>query len=59
MNTRGLMQLVILNLGLDVGVISSAVFSMMVVMALLTTVMTAPLLDRTYRAPQLTAEAAA
>lgn len=59
MNTRGLMQLIILNLGLDVGVISPAVFSMMVVMALLTTFMTAPLLDATYRAPKLTAEAAA
>ena len=56
---RGLMQLVILNLGLDVGVISPAVFSMMVVMALLTTSMTVTLLDATYRAPKLTAEAAA
>lgn len=44
MNTRGLMELVILNIGLDVKVISPALFSMMVVMALVTTFMTTPLL---------------
>ena len=44
MNTRGLMELVILNIGLDIGVISPAVFSMMVLMALVTTFMTTPLL---------------
>jgi Kef-type K+ transport system membrane component KefB len=46
MNTRGLMELVILNIGLDVGVISPAVYSMLVVMAFVTTAMTAPLIDR-------------
>ena len=45
MNTRGLMELVILNIGLDVKVISPALFSMMVVMALVTTFMTTPLLQ--------------
>jgi Kef-type K+ transport system membrane component KefB len=45
MNTRGLMELVILNIGLDVKVISPALFSMMVVMALVTTFMTTPLLE--------------
>lgn len=45
MNTRGLMELVILNIGLDVKVISPALFSMMVVMALVTTFMTVPLLS--------------
>jgi len=45
MNTRGLMELVILNIGLDIGVISPALFSMMVLMALITTFMTAPLLE--------------
>jgi Kef-type K+ transport system membrane component KefB len=45
MNTRGLMELVILNIGLDIGVISQAVFSMMVLMALVTTFMTSPLLE--------------
>jgi len=44
MNTRGLMELVILNIGLDIGVISPALFSMMVMMALVTTFMTRPLL---------------
>ena len=45
MNTRGLMELVILNIGLDIKVISPALFSMMVVMALVTTFMTNPLLQ--------------
>lgn len=44
MNTRGLMELVILNVGLDIGVISPALFTMMVLMALVTTAMTSPLL---------------
>ena len=44
MNTRGLMELVVLNIGLDVKVISPVVFSMMVVMAIVTTMMTPPLL---------------
>jgi Kef-type K+ transport system membrane component KefB len=50
MNTRGLMELVILNLGLDIGVISPAVFAMMVLMALATTFMTSPLLELVYPA---------
>lgn len=50
MNTRGLMELVILNVGLDLGVISPALFAMMVLMALATTLMTTPLLDRIYPA---------
>ena len=45
MNTRGLMELVILNLGLDFGVINQALFSMMVLMALVTTFLTTPLLE--------------
>jgi Kef-type K+ transport system membrane component KefB len=45
MNTRGLMELVILNIGLDLKVISPALFSMMVIMALITTFMTTPLLQ--------------
>ncbi len=48
MNTRGLMQLVILNIGLDIKVISPALFSLMVVMALVTTFMTTPLLEMVY-----------
>ena len=45
MNTRGLMELVALNVGLDLGVISPRLFTMMVLMAIVTTAMTAPLLD--------------
>ena len=45
MNARGLMELVILDVGLDIGVISPALFSMMVVMALVTTFMTTPVLN--------------
>jgi Kef-type K+ transport system membrane component KefB len=44
MNTRGLMELVVLNIGLDLGVISPTLFAMMVVMALVTTMATAPAL---------------
>jgi Kef-type K+ transport system membrane component KefB/nucleotide-binding universal stress UspA family protein len=45
MNTRGLMELVILNIGRELGVITPAVFAMMVIMALVTTFMTTPLLQ--------------
>lgn len=45
MNTRGLMELVILNIGYDLGVLSPQIFAMMVIMALVTTVMTGPALD--------------
>jgi len=44
MNTRGLMELIVLNVGLDLGVISPALFTMMVVMALVTTMATTPVL---------------
>jgi Kef-type K+ transport system membrane component KefB len=44
MNARGLMELVILDVGLDIGVITPALFSMMVIMALVTTFMSTPLL---------------
>ncbi len=44
MNTRGLMELIVLNIGLDLGVISPTLFAMMVLMALVTTIATTPLL---------------
>lgn len=44
MNTRGLMELIVLNIGLSLGVISPKLFAMMVLMALATTVATAPIL---------------
>jgi Kef-type K+ transport system membrane component KefB len=48
MNTRGLTELIVLNIGLDLGVISPLLFTMLVVMALVTTFMTSPLLEWTY-----------
>jgi len=45
MNTRGLVELVVLNIGFDLGVLSSGLFTMMVIMALVTTFMTAPVLE--------------
>lgn len=45
MNTRGLMELVVLNIGYDLGVLTKEVFAMMVIMALVTTFMTGPALD--------------
>ncbi len=44
MNTRGLVELVILNAGLDLGILSPPLFTMMVIMALVTTFMTTPIL---------------
>jgi Kef-type K+ transport system membrane component KefB len=44
MNTRGLMELIVLNIGLNLGVITPTVFAMMVLMALVTTLATTPLL---------------
>jgi Kef-type K+ transport system membrane component KefB len=44
MNTRGLMELIVLNIGLDLGVISPTLFTMMVLMALVTTIATTPVL---------------
>jgi Kef-type K+ transport system membrane component KefB len=44
LNTRGLVELIVLNVGLDLGILSPALFSMLVIMALVTTVMTTPVL---------------
>ncbi len=45
MNTRGLMELVVLNIGYDLGVLAPQIFAMMVIMALVTTFMTGPALN--------------
>jgi Kef-type K+ transport system membrane component KefB len=42
------MELVVLNVGLDLGIVSDKLFAMMVVMALVTTLATTPLLDWLY-----------
>lgn len=44
MNTRGLVELIVLNIGLDLGVLSPTLFAMLVIMALVTTMMASPLL---------------
>ena len=44
MNTRGLMELIVLNIGLELGVISPTLFAMLVLMALATTIATTPIL---------------
>ena len=46
MNTRGLVELIVLNIGLDLGVITPRLFAMLVIMALVTTMMTSPILMR-------------
>jgi Kef-type K+ transport system membrane component KefB len=58
MNTRGLMELVILSIGLEVGAISPTLYAMMVLMAVATTVMTAPLLALVERHARVVARAA-
>ncbi len=45
MNTRGLVELIVLNIGLDTGILAPQLFSMMVSMALVTTGMATPLMD--------------
>lgn len=51
MNTRGLMELVALNVGYELGILSPEIFAMMVLMALVTTAMTGPLLTLAGRIP--------
>jgi Kef-type K+ transport system membrane component KefB len=45
MNTRGLMELIVLNIGLDLGLISPTLFTMLVLMAVITTMATTPILQ--------------
>ena len=46
MNTRALMELIVINIGFDLGLIPQNVFTMLVIMAVLTTLMAGPLLKR-------------
>ena len=48
MNARGLTELIILNIGLQAGIIGPALFSMLVLMAIVTTLMASPLFERVY-----------
>ncbi len=52
MNTRGLMELIVLNLGLDLGILSPTLFAMFVIMALVTTLATSPILHYLRRAAE-------
>jgi nucleotide-binding universal stress UspA family protein len=58
MNTRGLMELIVLNVGFDLHVIGPQLFTMMVMMALVTTFMTTPILHVIYPPEQRTLELA-
>lgn len=51
MNTRGLVELIVLNIGFDLGVITPRLFTMLVIMALVTTMMTSPMLTRLVKNP--------
>jgi Kef-type K+ transport system membrane component KefB len=60
MNTRGLMELIVLNIGLDLKVLSPTLFAMLVIMALVTTIATTPILHlltrgRSLEEPELSA----
>jgi Kef-type K+ transport system membrane component KefB len=58
MNTRGLVELVVLNFGYDLGILSERIFAMMVIMALVTTFMTGPLLALVRRSEEISPQAA-
>jgi Kef-type K+ transport system membrane component KefB len=57
MNTRGLVELIVLNIGLDLGVISPMLFTMLVLMALVTTLATTPLVNWVYPEREVLREA--
>ena len=48
MNARGLMELIILNIGLQRGIIAPALFAIMVMMAIITTLIATPIFERVY-----------
>jgi Kef-type K+ transport system membrane component KefB len=53
MNTRALMELIVINVGYDLGVIPKSVFCMLVIMALVTTIMTTPIVMRLMKGTEL------
>ncbi|MFN8441269.1 MAG: cation:proton antiporter [Caldilineaceae bacterium] len=55
MNARGLMELIILNIGLQRGIITPLLFTVMVIMAIVTTLITSPIFEWVYRRPTATA----
>lgn len=59
MNVRGLMELIIINIGLDRGIISSELFAVLVIMAVVTTVAAPPIFDRLVGTPEAVSATAA
>jgi Kef-type K+ transport system membrane component KefB len=53
MNARGLMELIIINIGLQRGIISEELFAVLVIMAVVTTLMTSPIFDWLFPASRL------
>lgn len=53
MNTRGLMELIVINIGFELSVIPKSLFFMLVLMAVVTTYITTPVLRRLLRASEL------
>jgi Kef-type K+ transport system membrane component KefB len=53
MNARGLMELIILNIGLERGIIEPTLFTIMVLMAVVTTLMATPIFERIYGRKEL------
>lgn len=45
MNTRGMMELIILNIGLEIGIINSSIFTIMVIMTIFSTIITSPIIN--------------
>jgi Kef-type K+ transport system membrane component KefB len=54
MNARGLMELIILNIGLERGIITPLLFTVMVIMAIATTLMATPIFERVYQRSPVT-----
>lgn len=52
MNARGLMELIIINIGLQRGIISAELFATLVVMAVITTLMASPIFDYLAASPE-------
>jgi Kef-type K+ transport system membrane component KefB len=57
MNARGLMELIIINIGLQKGIISEGLFATLVVMAVITTLMASPIFERLVGTGKFEAEA--
>lgn len=51
MNERGLMELIILNISLQHGIITPLLFTVMVIMAIVTTLMASPIFEWVYQQP--------